>query len=172
MGDTGSAMEQVGRIGVGMTVLEKICSYLSDQSIEFKQVHHQPTFTSEESARARGESIKIGGKALLIKVDQKFILAVLSAERSLDSSAFLKLIKAKKSRFATKEELLEMTGLVPGCVPPFGKPIFEYELIVDRSIKENNEIAFNAGSLTDSIIMKVDDYLKVSQPNQIALISK
>ena len=29
----------------------------------FREVHHEPTRTSEESARARGEELRVGGKA-------------------------------------------------------------------------------------------------------------
>lgn len=65
-------------------------------------------------------------------------------------------------RFANPEELLDFTGLVPGSVPPFGHPILPFELFIDKSILRNDKIAFNAGSLTDSIVMRVSDYLKVA----------
>ena len=55
-------------------------------------------------------------------------------------------------------------GLPPGAVPPFGKPIFELGLYVDKSVLENEYIAFNAGSLTKSIKLRVADYLKVAHP--------
>ena len=70
-------------------------------------------------------------------------------------------------RFATRDELAEQTGLVPGSVPPFGEPILPFALYVDAAIKENARIAFNAGSLTDSIIMPVNEYLKISRPTHI-----
>jgi Ala-tRNA(Pro) deacylase len=57
-----------------------------------------------------------------------------------------------------------MTGLTPGAVPPFGRPILPFDLSVDSSILENQRIAFNAGSLTTSIIMSVKDYVRVAQP--------
>ena len=72
--------------------------------------------------------------------------------------------KAKRSRFATSEELFEMTGLVPGSVPPFGRPILGFDLFVDPSLKENEQISFNAGSLTNSISMSLEDYIRVAQP--------
>jgi prolyl-tRNA editing enzyme YbaK/EbsC (Cys-tRNA(Pro) deacylase) len=67
-------------------------------------------------------------------------------------------------RFATPEELLELTGLVPGSVPPFGPPILPFELFVDAAIRDNPRIAFNAGSLTDSIILPVPEYLAIAKP--------
>lgn len=144
--------------------LEAIRALLRSNEVEFREVHHEPTKTSEESARARGEALSTGGKALLIKVDDRFMLFVLSAARKLDSDRVKRLCSAKKIRFATKEELLELTGLVPGSVPPFGPPILPFPLFVDRSIEQNERIAFNAGSLTDSMILSTQSYLQIAQP--------
>lgn len=146
------------------TVFERICDWLRVEGIAFRTVQHGPTLTSEESARARGEDVRIGGKALLIKTDGAFRLFVLSAALKLDSGAVKKQLGAKSTRFATPDELRELTGLVPGSVPPFGRPILPFELFVDESILANEKIAFNAGSLTDSIVMSVADYRRVAQP--------
>ena len=147
-----------------MEVLERIRAFLTEQSVPFRELHHEPTRTSEDSARVRGESIEIGGKALLLKVDDDFRLFVLSAALKVDSQAIRDRLGARRSRFATPEELLEMTGLVPGSVPPFGRPILPFDLYVDESITRNDRIAFNAGSLTDSIFLSTADYLRVAAP--------
>lgn len=146
-----------------MTVFERICDLLDEQAIPFRTVHHEQTFTSEESAQARGEDVKIGGKAILMKIDTKFVLLVVSAALKIDSAKIKQIFSAKNIRFATRDELQELTGLVPGSVPPFGKPIFSIELYIDTSITENEKIAFNAGSLTDSIIMNTQDYLSIAK---------
>lgn len=147
-----------------MTTFTAIKNLLHSQSIEFREVHHEPTKTSEESATARGEDLSVGGKGLVIKIDDSFKLFVLSASRKLDSAALKKYFHTRNLRFATVDELMELTGLVPGSIPPFGKPIINLELYADNSIIHNEKIAFNAGSLTDSIIMSVKDYLSVAHP--------
>jgi Ala-tRNA(Pro) deacylase len=95
----------------------------------------------------------------------------LSAARKIDSSAIKTHFNVKKSRFASPEELLRLTGLVPGSIPPFGKPLLPFDVFVDRSILDNERIAFNAGSLTDSIIMTVDDYLRIARSQVFAFSS-
>eukprot|EP00531_Pseudo-nitzschia_arenysensis_P013519 CAMPEP_0116121482 /NCGR_PEP_ID=MMETSP0329-20121206/3720_1 /TAXON_ID=697910 /ORGANISM="Pseudo-nitzschia arenysensis, Strain B593" /LENGTH=185 /DNA_ID=CAMNT_0003615297 /DNA_START=238 /DNA_END=795 /DNA_ORIENTATION=- len=168
-----------------------ITAFLDQNNVDYKTVHHEQTPTSEDAARARGVPLSIGGKALLLKIDESsdrsyFSLFVMSASRKLNSKAIKKEFKNnnnkpfKSIRFATSEELAQITkGLVPGCVPPFGKPIFEYgddsylDLYVDTSIaEENDRIAFNAGSLTDSIIMSVEDYVRVAKPTGVFTFSK
>ena len=155
-----------------MTMFETICAFLNERNIPFRTVHHEPTFTTEESAKARGEDVRIGGKAILMKIDDDFKLFVLSAAFKIDSKKIKEHFKAKSIRFATKEELHSLAGLVPGSVPPFGEPILDFELFIDRSVLQNEMIAFNAGSLTDSIIMKITDYLTVAHAHQIYFSSQ
>ena len=148
-----------------------LCALLTREGVSYRTVHHAPTLTSEESARARGEDIRIGGKALVVKVGEDCRLFVLSAARNLDSLAIKHHFAVKKIRFASPEELLQLTGLVPGSVPPFGKPLLPFELFIDASILANEKIAFNAGSLTDSIIMPVVDYPCITRSKVFAFSS-
>jgi Ala-tRNA(Pro) deacylase len=154
-----------------MDTFQRIKDYLHENSIEFKALHHEPTRTSEASAKARGEDMSIGGKALVMKIMGEFKLFVLSAALKIDSKKIKEFFHTKRTRFANAEELKALTGLVPGAIPPFGRPILELDLYVDRSVLENKRIAFNAGSLTDSIIMNTKDYMMIANP-QIFHFSK
>lgn len=145
-----------------MDHLKRIRGLLSDAEIDFKEIHHPPATTSEASALARGEDLKIGGKAIVLKLNEDYKLFVIAADRKIDSSIIKNYFGVRKLRFASAEELLRLTGLKPGSVPPFGKPILDIDLFIDSSVAQNEKIAFNAGSLTDSIIMSVTDYLRVS----------
>ncbi|MCP4192973.1 MAG: hypothetical protein GY768_20360 [Planctomycetaceae bacterium] len=147
-----------------LSVLDRLREHLKRSEVSFTEIQHQPTRTSEEAADARGEELKIGGKALVLKLDHQFALFVLPADQRLDSKAIKRQMSAKKSRFASTEELWELTGLVPGSVPPFGEPILPLPLFVDHRLTENPRIAFNAGSLSVSFTMQMADYLKAAQP--------
>jgi Ala-tRNA(Pro) deacylase len=147
-----------------MSIHEAILALLAREQIAYRALQHVPTFTSEESARIRGEDLRVGGKAIVMKVGAEFRLFVVSAALKVDTVALKQYFGVKKIRFASSEELLTLTGLVPGSIPPFGRPILPFDLFVDPSILDNTKIAFNAGSLTESIIMPVADYLRVAQP--------
>ena len=142
-------------------IFEQIQQLLHKHRIAFRSCEHEPTRTSEASAAARGESLGTGAKALLLKTNDEFRLFVMPANRKLDSKAIKSELGTKRIRFATAEELLEMTRLVPGSVPPFGKPILPFELYIDSELQNNQKIAFNAGSLTRSIIMQANDYFEL-----------
>ena len=150
-----------------MNQLEKIRAHLNEAGIVYREAHHEPTRTSEESAAARGEALSTGAKALLLRTDDVFRLFVLPADKKLDSGAVRRYTGTRKTRFASVEELYELVGLVPGAVPPFGEPILPFELFADESVgKEHGKVAFNAGSLTDSIIMATSDWEAIARPRR------
>jgi len=149
------------------SILDNILALLDDHGIACRRLHHRPTYTSADAARVRGEFLHIGGKALLLKADDRFVLVVISAALRLDSAALRRELGIRRSRFATPAELADLTGLVPGSVPPFGRPILPLTLYVDRSVLANDRIAFNAASLTDSIIMSVEDYRRIARIEKV-----
>lgn len=145
-------------------VLQAIRALLAREGVSYRELEHEPTLTSAASAQARGEALRIGGKALILKIGERCDVFVLSAACKLDSAAIRAHFGVRKLRFVTPPELHQLTGLVPGSVPPFGRPILPCDLYVDASILANPRIAFNAGSLTHSIILAMDDYLRLAQP--------
>jgi Ala-tRNA(Pro) deacylase len=149
-------------------VAARLQALLQERGIVYRRVEHTPTFTSEDSARMRGEPLDIGGKALLLKVDAAFALFVLSAACRLDNGAIRRALQARKARFATRDELWDMTGLVPGSVPPIGEPLLPFALYADDSILQQPRVAFNAGLLTRSFVLGIDDWIALAQPQRLA----
>lgn len=155
-----------------MSLLQSILSLLEESGAGYRLLTHEATPTSEDSARVRGEPLAVGGKALIIKAAERHVLLVISAARRLDSGKLRRALGVKKTRFATADELRDLTGLVTGAVPPFGEPILPLPLYVDASVLANDRIAFNAGSLTDSIIMPIDDYRRVASIEEVIDVAR
>ena len=146
-----------------MPVFSKIKDFLDKNNIDYEFKEHEPVRTSEEAAAVRGEDIKIGAKALLLKADDRFVMVVLSAAKRIDSKALKKIFSVKSLRFATSEEVEEKTGCEPGGVPPFAH-VFGLDLVVDKSIMQNEFMAFNAGERTKSLKIKTQDYVQLLKP--------
>lgn len=145
--------------------LQRIRKFLDDAGVAYSELEHGPTRTSKEAAAARGEDLATGAKALLLRTDEVFRLFVLPADRQLDSGAIRRHLGARRTRFATPEELLDMTGLVPGSVPPFGEPVLPFEIYADEDVgAAAGRVAFNAGSLTHSIGMAAGDWERIARP--------
>jgi Ala-tRNA(Pro) deacylase len=145
-------------------ITKQIRTLLSENSIEFIEIDHEPAITCEQSAKARGCRQEIGGKSILFKDKSDFRLFVISAVLQIDSKKVRKILKSGWLRFATSEELWEMAGVEKGALPPFGRDILPVDLYLDESILKNDKIAFNAGMVTKSFIITVKDYRKLVDP--------
>jgi Ala-tRNA(Pro) deacylase len=154
---------------VDESVHTRLLRFLDQARVAYRTVEHPPAGRSVDAAAARGESLEIGGKALVVKIDDVFALCVLRAHQRLDSGALRRALKASRTRFASRAELLELTGLEPGTVPPFGPPVLGLPLLLDRGVLDNERIAFNAGSLEHSIVMDVADYVRCARPRLVDL---
>jgi len=65
----------------------------------------------------------------------------------------------------------EFKSMFPGCevgaMPPFGN-LYNMQVFVEESLSKDEEIAFNAGSHTELIKMKYEDFAKLVQPKIMA----
>jgi Ala-tRNA(Pro) deacylase len=145
------------------TVFERLEAWLRGKSVEFTVLRHAPVFTSEQAAAVRGTSLASGAKALVLKAGDGFFLAVLPADRKLDSKKARDALGVKALRFATKEEVEQITGLQPGSIPPFGS-LFGLKTHCDPALGENPAINFNAGDHAISVQMSYADFASVEAP--------
>jgi len=102
------------------TVFNRVESLLKQHGIMFRVLRHESVYTSEQAARVRGTPLASGAKALIVKGEDGFVMFVVPANRKLDSHVVRRAKGWKKMRFATREEVMELTGLTPGSIPPFG----------------------------------------------------
>ena len=145
------------------TVFNRVESLLKQHGITFQVLRHEPVYTSEEAARVRGTALASGAKALIVKGEEGFVMFVVPADRKLDSHAVRRTKGWKKMRFATREEVLELTGLTPGSIPPFGS-LFDLPTYCDQRLGENDVMNFNAGDHGISVSMRYSDYVTVGKP--------
>jgi Ala-tRNA(Pro) deacylase len=144
---------------------------------------HEPTPTSEDAAATRQKhgwtnaTLASGAKAILLSnakdAATPFILCVMSASQKLDSKKLKKAVpNAKAAKWATPEEVLDVTGCVSGAVPPFGslfrvpgdpgKPVPTF---MDESLRAQGPIInFNCGLKTRSVQMTVQDFIDLERP--------
>ncbi len=147
-------------------VLERLTAALDGGGIEYHQTEHAAVFTSTEAAAIRGVSLHSGAKALIIKGGNAFLMVVLPADLALDSAALRNVLGTRRTRFADKEEVLKITGLTPGSIPPFGS-LFGLPTFCDERLADNERINFNAGSHTVSIQMEYSDYVRFERPQMV-----
>ena len=145
------------------SVFQQIEVMLAQHGLGYQVLRHEPVYTSEEAARIRGTPLASGAKALICKGEDRFVMFVVPADRKLDSHAVRRAKGWRKLRFATREEVLELTGLAPGSIPPFGS-LFGLPTLCDERLGDNDVINFNAGDHSISVSMRYADYVLAEKP--------
>ncbi len=145
------------------SVFDRVTALLSAKPVPFTVQNHRPVFTSEEAAEVRGTPLASGAKALICRADEQFLMFVLPADRKLASKAVRRSGGIKSLRFATREEVVQFTGLAPGSIPPFGS-LFGLPTWCDERLGDQPRINFNAGDHAISISLAYADYVAVEDP--------
>ncbi len=147
----------------GENIRNEIIRQLRAHTMEFKQLTHEATLTSEESAKVRGSTDQ-GIKALILrgKNSKKNYQFNLPAHLKLDMKLISDLV-GEKCEFEDPAIILERFGLIIGGVPPFGN-LMNLETFFEEKIQTMGPVAFNCGLITESILMKGEDLIKLVQP--------
>jgi nondiscriminating aspartyl-tRNA synthetase len=142
----------------------EIIRLIKINNYEFKHLTHDPTPTSEDSARIRGTTPQEGVKALILKgkSSKKNYQLNIPSHLKLDMKAVADLV-GEKCEFETPEIVQERFGLVVGGIPPFGQ-LLNLDTFFDEQVLKSEKAAFNCGMQTESIIMKTQDLIKLVQP--------
>lgn len=151
-----------------VSVFDRLQTLLTQSGVAFTILRHEPVFTSEQAAAVRGTPLASGAKALVVKPGEEFVLLVLPADRKLDSRKTRDALHVKALRFASKEEVQNLTGLQPGSIPPFGS-LFGLPSYCDPALAANASINFNAGNHAISIQMSYSDFVEVEKPKLISI---
>lgn len=148
-------------------IVQKIQDVLTEASLPYEYMEHESGVSSEEMAKIRGDkySLSEGTKALIVKTEQGFLQVIIPGDKKFSNAKLRRLLGVKEIRFASSEELSDITeGILPGAVPPFGN-LFNLTVYADEGVFRNKQIVFNCGERTASIAMASSDYQQLVQPH-------
>jgi prolyl-tRNA editing enzyme YbaK/EbsC (Cys-tRNA(Pro) deacylase) len=130
------------------------------------------TYSSSEEQRdeSRSKGSRLTSFARTVSIDGHFVMLVIPGDKKFDKEKVKTNLMIKDIRFATEEEVAEITeGIQVGGVPPFGN-LFGLAVYVDPHVLQNEKIIFNAGDRRFSIGMKSEDYKRVGEPEVVELV--
>ncbi|MEQ1565693.1 MAG: YbaK/EbsC family protein [Myxococcota bacterium] len=150
-----------------MAIEARIVALLHAAGAEFTTLEHRAVRDATDAAQARGTPLSMGGKALVMKVGTAFAVFALPADRTVDNRALRTHLHVRRYRFATADELSALTGLTPGAVPPFGRPVVDLPLYVDTTLASTSTVAFTPGVHTRSLVVPTADWLRAARPTDV-----
>lgn len=147
-----------------MPILPKLQEYLDQHHVKYEVQTHWTAYTAQEVAAAEHISGKEVAKVVMVKKDDGTpTMLVLPASHRVD---FNKLTAMLGTRVELEPER-EFRHLFPECEvgaePPFGN-LFALDTFVDRTLTEDEEIVFNAGTHQDTVRMRYQDFAQLVQP--------
>lgn len=149
-----------------MAIPRSIEHFLGDQHVSYAVLHHRPAYTAQEEAAATHVPGGQWAKTVVCVADERPILAVLPAGSKIDISRLRSATGARAVRLASEREF---EALYPECetgaMPPLG-PLYGQAVFVDRHLAGSKEIVFHAGSHTDAIRVRYDDFTRVVHPRE------
>lgn len=155
----------------GTATHQRLIALLSQEGASWREVSHEPVGKCEAVSEIRGTALGQGAKALVCKVKgngvNQHVLAILSADQQADLAQLATHLGGLRASLASPAEVDELTGCVFGAIPPFSfHP--KLKLVADPLLFERySEVAFNAGVLDKSVILKTEDYLRIAQPELV-----
>ena len=101
--------------------LANLKDYLDAHNVAYVVISHSPAFTAQGIAGLVHISGKELAKTVIVKLDDKLVMAVLPAKFHVDLEALKRAANAKNAQLASEEEF---SGRFPDCetgaMPPFG----------------------------------------------------
>lgn len=144
--------------------------YLESHPLHYDAVHHAHTNSSRASASAAHQPGCKVAKSLLLKDGERFLLAVLPADRRLHFGQLHHLLD-RQIGLATEKEVAEVfKDCALGAIPPAGL-LYDLDTVVDESLLQQDEVYFEAGDHENLIHMTQQDFRKLLGDARHARIS-
>ncbi len=144
---------------------QEVYALLDERGIEYEAIEHEAVYNMEEADALELPHREAGTKNLFIRDDKKrnyYVVSIPEHDR-LDLKALREKLESRPLKFAHDTELMDLMGLIPGQVTPFGT-LNDTEHKVKVLISEY----FRGGLMdahpndnTATIILKADDVVEV-----------
>ena len=145
-------------------MLKNLRTYLDTNKVKYVVISHPEAFTSQEIAHLVHIPGKEMAKTVMINVEGANAMAVLPASHNIDFT-LLSTELASGNIYLESEE--DFQNLFPNCelgaMPPFGN-LYNLRVFVAKSLTDDDEIVFNAGTHRDLVKMAYADFERLVQP--------
>ena len=143
---------------------QKLKQFLDSHDVRYVSIKHSEAYTAQEIAAKAHVPGKQLAKTVMIKIDKQIAMAVLPAPERVNFERLKEYTGAKQVELATEREFEELfPDCKPGSMPPFGN-LYDMDVYAAKSLAEEMEIAFCAGSHTELIRLPFKDFERLVGP--------
>lgn len=147
-----------------MTCLDRLEGYLCEQGVPFQMQSHYRAFTAQQVASSEHISGKMMVKVVMVLADGALVMLVLPASQQVDLGKVAAGLGAREVTLASERDFAPaFPDCELGAQPPFGN-LYGLPVYVDPTLAEDDVIVFQAGTHTEAISMRYEDYDRLVQP--------
>jgi Ala-tRNA(Pro) deacylase len=138
--------------------------FLDSRGVRYVSIGHSPAFTAPEVAESAHIAGRDFAKTVIVKIDGEMAMVVLPANRKIVLSDLRDMLASQTVELATEAEFeRRFPDCERGAMPPFGN-LYGLPVYLAKSLEDEKEISFNAGTHREIITMKFQDYIRLVQP--------
>ena len=147
----------------------RIREFLDGSKVRYVMISHSPAYTAQETAQSTHISGRDMAKTVVVKVDGRLAMAVVPAATEVDLELLRRQTGAGEVKLAHESDFADrFLGCQLGTVPPFGN-LFGVDTYVDRDLIRTIEFGFPAGTHTDVIVMRTEDFERLVRPTPVRI---
>jgi len=144
--------------------VQQLKEFLDQAGVEYMCLSHPPAFTAQELAhhvRVAGDRVV---KTVIIELDGKMAMLVMPATWRIRWDRLSRILDTDFVDLADEQAFQDrFPNCEVGAMPPFGN-LFDMSVYCAEALTEQPELAFAAGSHTESVHMKTADFITLVQP--------
>ena len=146
-----------------MSISPRLEKYLQESGVAYEVMQHPAAYTASEIAGAQHIPGKEMIKAVIIKSGDTFVMCVLSAIHLIDFEKLETSAGLKGLELASEGEVSRLfPDYEKGAEPPFGH-LYQLKMYIDSQVAQNDWVVFNAGTHTDVVKMRAQDFIDLSK---------
>ncbi len=147
----------------------QIKAYLEEHGVSYETISYEHAFDAQHVAAAAHVSGKQMAKTVMVKLDDRLVMAVVPANARVDFLHLQEATGTSLAALAKEEDFKGMFGDAEvGAMPPFG-PLYDVEVFVDEGLAAGEVVAFRAGVHGELIQMAYSDFERLARPHVLAL---
>jgi Ala-tRNA(Pro) deacylase len=147
-----------------MSVAAKLQNFLDVNRTPYHVLKHHERYTALEIAAALHVAGRDLAKVVVVKADGRYAMAVLPAPWKVDLDQLARAMGVGRVELAKEEEMRDLfRDCEVGAEPPFGN-LYGLPVYVDRTLTEDQDIFFEAGSHKEAIKMAYADFERLVHP--------
>ena len=146
---------------------EKIKDFLNSNHVPYEVIRHPLAYSSTQTAHLAHVHGYEMAKPVMVKIKGKLVMVVMTANQKVNLSLLKALYETQDVELAAETEFVnKFDDCEMGAMPPFGN-LYGFDEIISDELTRDDEIFFNAGTHTELIKMKFQDFERLVHPRII-----